>query len=183
MMNLSVCVAVAYKSDSNADVILWDLDSVRPSPCMTDARIIGFTRRYEPSRVDPNRLCYMIMHRPFEMRLMREELIACLLNVGNENPVSKSTLRLEGQVLHCNGSQVTLSVAEARVMQCLLDNRPNPVSRNVLSSLIGASSSNKVDVYVCYLRRKLNPYFDRPLICTVRGNGYRLADTNEIRKQ
>jgi DNA-binding response OmpR family regulator len=37
--------------------------------------------------------------------------------------------------------------------------------------------SNVVDVYVGYLRRKLEVPFDRPLIRTVRGVGYGIGST------
>jgi DNA-binding response OmpR family regulator len=36
--------------------------------------------------------------------------------------------------------------------------------------------SNVVDVYIGYLRRKLDDAVDPPLIQTVRGVGYRLSD-------
>ncbi len=41
------------------------------------------------------------------------------------------------------------------------------------------SDSNVVDVYIGYLRRKIDRGFDRPLLHTVRGVGYRLSDATD----
>ena len=39
----------------------------------------------------------------------------------------------------------------------------------------GATEANVVEVYIGYLRRKIDAPFDRKAITTVRGVGYRLA--------
>jgi DNA-binding response OmpR family regulator len=59
-------------------------------------------------------------------------------------------------------------------MTCLLANRGKAVSREALSALIGESATNKTDVHVCYLRRKIATVTERPIIKTVRGKGYKL---------
>ena len=59
-------------------------------------------------------------------------------------------------------------------MQALLANRGTAVSREQLSAIIGESSTNKTDVHVCYLRRKIATHTDRPIIKTVRGKGYKI---------
>jgi len=38
--------------------------------------------------------------------------------------------------------------------------------------------TNAVDVYVNYLRRKVDAGYDRPLIRTIRGTGYQIALAN-----
>jgi DNA-binding response OmpR family regulator len=38
--------------------------------------------------------------------------------------------------------------------------------------------TNVVDVYINYLRRKIDSGFDRPLIRTIRGLGYQISDRN-----
>jgi DNA-binding response OmpR family regulator len=39
-----------------------------------------------------------------------------------------------------------------------------------------ATDSNLVDVYIAYLRRKIDKGYDRKLVRTVRGVGYALGD-------
>jgi DNA-binding response OmpR family regulator len=67
---------------------------------------------------------------------------------------------------------LALRPKEATVMSALLVKRGAAVSRVKLSSLLGESSTNKTDVHVCYLRRKIATVTDRPIIKTVRGKGY-----------
>ena len=117
----------------------------------------------------------MILHRPFQMRVLREEL--ALLNAAAEErevPQGEETLEiaLSGNTLTLGEKALTLRPKEATVMQALLANRGRSVLREELSALIGESSTNKTDVHVCYLRRKIATVTDRPIIKTVRGKGY-----------
>lgn len=57
-------------------------------------------------------------------------------------------------------------------MQCLLEHRGESVSRDEISTVIGESSANKTEVYICFLRRKLEETFGDRIIKTVRGKGY-----------
>lgn len=175
MMNLEARACNAYEGDS-ADVILCDLDSVRPTPTMGAGCLIGFTRRFELSVVDPERCCAMILHRPFEMRMLREELLSLLATQGDASANARAALRWDGNVLICNGVRLSLSQTERAIMKALMENRGEPVSRQALASVIGESAGNKADVYVCYLRRKLATASQTPVIRTVRGRGYCIAE-------
>ena len=159
------------------DLILVDLDSASIPRKVGEARIIGFTRHFEVSALDAQRRCSMILHRPFQMRVLREEL--ALLNAAAEErevPQGEETLEiaLSGNTLTLGEKALTLRPKEATVMQALLANRGRSVSREELSALIGESSTNKTDVHVCYLRRKIATVTDRPIIKTVRGKGYKI---------
>ena len=159
------------------DLILVDLDSASIPRKVGEARIIGFTRNFEVSALDAQRRCSMILHRPFQMRVLREEL--ALLNAAAEErevPQGEETLEiaLSGNTLTLGEKALTLRPKEATVMQALLANRGRSVSREELSALIGESSTNKTDVHVCYLRRKIATVTDRPIIKTVRGKGYKI---------
>ena len=63
-------------------------------------------------------------------------------------------------------------------MSCLLEQRGEIVSREMLRAALNSESdeddSNKTDVYICFLRRKLEHPLGLRLITTVRGKGYRL---------
>ena len=80
--------------------------------------------------------------------------------------------------LRCGDAIIRLTPNEAALMRCLLEHRGNTVTRDQLSACIGATGqddkSNGVEVYLCYLRRKLEKPTGRRLITTVRGVGYRL---------
>lgn len=159
------------------DLILVDLDSASIPRRTSDARIIGFTRHFDVSLLDAERRCSMILHRPFQMRLLREE-VALLDATAEEREEQKGAENLEitlkGNILTLGEKALTLRPKEATVMQALLANRGTAVSREQLSAIIGESSTNKTDVHVCYLRRKIATHTDRPIIKTVRGKGYKI---------
>jgi two-component system, OmpR family, response regulator len=79
-----------------------------------------------------------------------------------------------------SGTTVELSPREFAVLELLLRRQGHVVSRaEILQHVWGVSSgesSNVVDVYVKYLRDKIDRRFGTELIHTVRGAGYRLAE-------
>jgi DNA-binding response OmpR family regulator len=74
------------------------------------------------------------------------------------------------------GAPVPLSTTEFELLVHLMCHRGHVVSREqILSAVWGYEhdpATNVVDVYIGYLRRKLENPFGRPLIQTVRGAGY-----------
>lgn len=177
-MHFSVAVNSASAAREN-DLILVDLDSASiPQKTGNTVRIVGFTRHFEVSQLDAERRCSMILHRPFQMRILREE-VALLDTTAEEREdhtedKSNSEISLVGNVLTIGKEVLTLRPKEASVMSCLLANRGKTVSREALSNLIGESSTNKTDVHVCYLRRKIAGVTERSIIKTVRGKGYKI---------
>lgn len=79
----------------------------------------------------------------------------------------------------CEGHPITLTGKEFALLEYLLLNRGRAVSRATLLEQVWKmqpeASTNVVDVYVNYLRRKLNDGGDNPLIQTVRGQGYAIG--------
>ncbi len=172
-------VATAPIEGFDADAVLWDLDSIRfDTGMLSEMHIIGFTAHATVSALDPDRICSIILHRPFEMRMLREELELLLSDDGKQRIRGRSRGRfvLTGQTLTYRDKAVTLSPSEAEVMRLLLDAKSNPVSRANIAKAIGDSATNKADVYVCYLRRKLRMLTDRNHLITVRGVGYRFQE-------
>ena len=175
-MHFSVAINSAPAGMPNA-LILVDLDSASIPRKVGEARIVGFTRHFEVSALDAERRCSMILHRPFQMRVLREEV--ALLNVTAEErgvPQRAESLEivLSGNTITLGEKTLILRPKEATVTQALLANRGQAVSREELAELIGESSTNKTDVHVCYLRRKIATLTDRPIIKTVRGKGYKI---------
>jgi hypothetical protein len=175
-MHFSVALNSAPAGRQN-DLILVDLDSASIPRKVGDARIVGFTRHFEVSALDAERRCSMILHRPFQMRVLREE-VALLDATAEEREEQKGAENLEitlkGNILTLGEKALTLRPKESAVMSCLLANRGTAVSREQLSALIGESETNKTDVHVCYLRRKIATHTDRSIIKTVRGKGYKI---------
>jgi DNA-binding response OmpR family regulator len=78
------------------------------------------------------------------------------------------------------GRVIELSPKEFSLLEFLMRNEGRVVTRTqILDHLWGydyATDSNLVDVYVAYLRRKVDKGSKRPLIRTARGVGYALGD-------
>ena len=81
---------------------------------------------------------------------------------------------------------ISLTKNEFALLEDLLLNRGHAISRATLLERIwnmhGTASTNVVDVYVNYLRRKLPDYGSHALIGTVRGEGYAVGLRNDGQK-
>lgn len=85
--------------------------------------------------------------------------------------------RLERRVRRA-GRPIALTPREFDLLDYLMRNAGRPVTRTMILenawSIYEEADSNIVDVYINYLRRKVDKQFDRKLIRTVRGIGYQL---------
>jgi DNA-binding response OmpR family regulator len=84
------------------------------------------------------------------------------------NRVQRSVVR--------SGRKIDLSAREYALVEYLIQHKGHCVPRAALLKNVWEmpeqSSTNVVEVYVNYLRRKVDQGFDKPLIHTVRGEGY-----------
>lgn len=122
------------------------------------------------------------MLKPFSLRELRARCFALLRRrSGTEAVLRYGDIELNrmDHSVHRNGLPIALTNKEYGLLECLMLNKGKCVSRNLLMEQVwklGAeASTNVVDVYVNYLRRKLQETSDRPLISTVRGQGYRIG--------
>jgi len=79
-----------------------------------------------------------------------------------------------------DGTTIELSPKEFSLLEFLMRNEGRVVTRTqILDHLWGydyATDSNLVDVYIAYLRRKIDKGYETKLVRTVRGVGYALGD-------
>lgn len=74
--------------------------------------------------------------------------------------------------------EIELSRTEFALLEVLLRNAGQALPRETLIDRVwGHNSSNALEVYIRYLRRKLEADGEAPLIHTVRGVGYRLGSS------
>ena len=97
-----------------------------------------------------------------------------------ELTVDDLTLDLRRRRALRDGRQIELSPKEFSLLEFLMRNQGRVVTRTqILDHLWGydfATDSNLVDVYVAYLRRKVDKGNNAKLIRTVRGVGYALGE-------
>lgn len=118
--------------------------------------------------------------KPFDL----EELIARLRSVirrskGKASPmleVADLCIDTNARTVTRNGKEIQLSAREFTLLEHLAINAGRVVSRTELIEHLYDSEydweSNVIDVYINYLRKKIDREFDRPLIHTIRGAGY-----------
>jgi DNA-binding response OmpR family regulator len=79
-----------------------------------------------------------------------------------------------------SGREIRLTAREYSLLVFLMENKERVVSRARIESAVWGHEfetfSNVVDVYVRYLRQKIDAPFPRKLIQTVRGTGYALRE-------
>ncbi len=118
-----------------------------------------------------------------------QELLARLRALGRRRVQAREPDRLKTDDLVLDlrrrraeraGKTIELSPKEFALLEFLLRNEGRVVTRSqILDHVWGydySPDSNLVDVYVTYLRRKVDRGHDRRLIRTVRGSGYALGD-------
>ncbi len=118
-----------------------------------------------------------------------QELLARIRALGRRKVQGReaSELRVDDLVLDLRrrraqraGKNIDLSPKEFSLLEFLMRNEGRAVTRTqILDHLWGydyGSESNLVDVYVAYLRRKVDKGHKAQLIRTVRGIGYALGD-------
>ena len=86
------------------------------------------------------------------------------------------TLDLQSHIVRRGGAEITLTGKEYALLEYLLINKGSILSREKIVSHVWGydyeGGLNVVDVYMNYLRRKLDEGHERKLIHTVRGMGY-----------
>ena len=123
--------------------------------------------------------------KPFEI----EELLARMRAVLRRNNAREITpLKLRGIALNPNSMEVTvnkervmLSKTEFLLLKRLLEHKNTVLSRDTIISTVWGEDhyidENSVDVYVRYLRAKIDDRTGEEYISTVRGVGYIMRDT------
>ena len=90
--------------------------------------------------------------------------------------IADLTLNLKDKTAERGGAKIDLTATEYRLLKYLLDNKKRLVSRmDILENVWGINfnmNTKVVDVYVNYLRKKVDKDFDSKLIHTVIGMGY-----------
>lgn len=122
------------------------------------------------------------MTKPFEF----SELMARLrVMLRTQNPVNKNVITCGSLVVDMNNRQairdgkvIDLTVREYAILEYLARNRNVVVTREQIRvniwNIDDDVNSNVIDVYIRYLRRKIDDNYEEKLIHTIRGVGYKL---------
>lgn len=94
--------------------------------------------------------------------------------------VGDVTLDTAAHTVTRGGREIKLSAKEFAILEYLMRNKGVPLSRDKIENNAWnygyEGGSNVVDVYISYLRRKIDDGFDDKLIRTVRGAGWMIKE-------
>lgn len=185
-----VCVTAIERELGEGRAVLLDLDSRGGLQAALHGQVDRFVGICRQTAALPTLLGTRAVHlleRPFATAELRA--ILCQLRSGSLPqalpmpqtfaPRGVVALSLEDEsTVRCGETSVRLTPKEMAMLRCLLDQRGQTVTRAQLQTCLDPTGEsergNEVEVYLCYLRRKLEKPIGRRLITTVRGVGYRL---------
>ena len=124
--------------------------------------------------------------KPFEI----EELLARMRAVMRRNEANDEPLKLRGIELNrdsmevkINKERIALSKTEYLLLKTFIENKNVVLSRDKIINAVWGENhyidENSVDVYVRYLRSKIDDKAGEEYISTVRGAGYVMRDTSD----
>src|ERR1044071_2618047 len=121
--------------------------------------------------------------KPFAFAELSARIRALLRRGTPESPplrVADLEMDTAARQVRRGGQSIDLKLKEYALLEFLLRNAHRPVTRTMIVEHVWDihfdSVSNVVDVHINSLRNKIDKGFQRPLIHTVRGVGYRLSD-------
>lgn len=94
--------------------------------------------------------------------------------------IGKLTIDDEKHLVTYDNEEIELTLKEYELLKCLLENKGRVLTRDSLLDKVWgfdyAGETNAVDVYIRYLRSKIDEAYGIKLINTVRGVGYQIKD-------
>lgn len=125
--------------------------------------------------------------KPFRVAELLARMRALLRRGNTQSPthlrVSDLTMDPATREVIRAGQRIELSATEYRLLEYLMRNAGRVLTRAMLLEHVWeydfGGNDNVLDVYISYLRRKIDRGRTVPLLQTVRGVGYRIAHTTE----
>lgn len=124
--------------------------------------------------------------KPFDFRELLVRIRALLKRIhrtvatGTLLQADDLQMNLDSKEVTRNGQQISLTAKEFQLLEYLLRNKNRVVSRSDIALHVWDidfdTKTNVIDVYVNYLRKKIDKGFDNPIIHTQVGMGYILKD-------
>ena len=118
--------------------------------------------------------------KPFEFRELVARIKAVIKRIPEQYRIEVGPLKadLKGMRIWMEENELRLTKREFDLLVCLMKNSSRTVSKKELLEEVWGltfdTGTNTIEVYINYLRKKLDPYNGAGLIETVHGLGYRL---------
>lgn len=124
--------------------------------------------------------------KPFDFKELQVRIRALLKRVnqaptGNILKVGDLTMNLDSHEVTRAGNEISLTAKEFQLLEFLVRNKNRVVTRAEIALAVWDidfdTKTNVIDVYVNFLRKKLDNDYDKKLIHTQVGTGYILKET------
>jgi len=110
------------------------------------------------------------LRRRYELHYSKHQLLEC----------GDLSVNVDSNTIHRGKTEITLSAKEFKLLVFLLENKNRIVTRAQILNVVWNTNmdtfTNVVDVYISYLRNKVDNNFSEKLIKTVKGRGYMISD-------
>jgi two-component system OmpR family response regulator len=124
---------------------------------------------------------YLVKPYAFAELIARVEALARRRDTGSVQTVLRVgdlEMDLIGRTVHRQGQEIDLQPREFRLLEFMMRHAGQSVTRTMLLEKVWEyhfdPQTNVIDVHISRLRSKIDKGFDRPMLQTVRGAGYRL---------
>lgn len=121
--------------------------------------------------------------KPFHFKELVARINALTRRFKSNNEIQENiltcddlSLYVDRHIVERRGTEIKLTLQEFKLLQLLMENKNRVIARSqILDTVWGInydSNTNVVDVYISYLRNKIDVNFENKLIQTVKGRGY-----------
>jgi two-component system OmpR family response regulator len=135
-------------------------------------RVAGLKAGGDDYLVKPYALAELVARVEALSRRRETGSVQTLLRVG------ELEMDLIGRTVHRSGREIDLQPREFQLLEFLMRHAGQSVTRTMLLEKVWEyhfdPQTNVIDVHISRLRSKIDKGFDRPMLQTVRGAGYRL---------
>lgn len=189
----------ALEEDRRYDLVILDLNL----PLLDGASLMQRVRPIKPrlammvlsarSRVEDKVMAFQsgaddFLSKPFSILELMARVQALLRRhsgmIPNTSRVADLTLHREEYRVERNGRSIEMTPREFAILEYLMRNAGRPVTRATLFEEVWKAphdpSTNIVDVYMKYVRDKVDRPGERKLTHTIRGVGYEISDALRV---
>ncbi len=165
-----LCKAIRHKNEDVPVILIASMNNLSDKIC-----------GYEAGADD-------YIAKPFDLKELHLKAVALLKRITSQNKLPANILKaadllmnLDSGVVERAGKRIKLTAKEFQLLEYLLRNKNRVISRMDLAINVWDinfnTHTNVIDVYISYIRSKVDKGFDQKLIQTHVGMGYILKET------
>jgi len=165
MNGYELCKAIRYHTPKTLVIMLTSMSSL-------DDKVEGYDAGADDYLVKPFEFRELLL----KMRALLKRTAGPTEPVGNYLKAADLEMNLDNKEVHRGGKRIKLTAKEFQLLEYLMRNKNRVVSRADLAINVWDidfnTNTNVIDVYISYVRNKVDKDFEHKLIQTHVGMGY-----------